>query len=309
MVEITASMVKELREKTGAGMMDCKKALGEAAGDIEAAVDWLRTKGLAAAAKKAGRIAAEGLVGSASSGTVGALLEVNSETDFVGRNDKFQAFVSETAGLVLTAGADVDVLKNSTYPGKGHSVAEELTQLIATIGENMSLRRGVRLSVNDGIVATYIHSATAPGLGKIGVLVALESTGDKAALTVLGKQIAMHIAATNPMSLSVDNLDPKALERERDVLTEQARASGKPDAVIEKMIEGRIRKFYEEVVLLEQVYVIDGESRVKDVIAKTAKDIGAPVTMTAFARYALGEGIEKQESDFAAEVAAQAGVR
>jgi elongation factor Ts len=300
MVEITASMVKELREKTGAGMMDCKKALGEAAGDIEAAVDWLRTKGLAAAAKKAGRIAA---------GTVGALLEVNSETDFVGRNDKFQAFVSETAGLVLTAGADVDVLKNSTYPGKGHSVAEELTQLIATIGENMSLRRGVRLSVNDGIVATYIHSATAPGLGKIGVLVALESTGDKAALTVLGKQIAMHIAATNPMSLSVDELDPKALERERDVLTEQARASGKPDAVIEKMIEGRIRKFYEEVVLLEQVYVIDGESRVKDVIAKTAKDIGAPVTMTAFARYALGEGIEKQESDFAAEVAAQAGVR
>jgi elongation factor Ts len=309
MVEITASMVKELREKTGAGMMDCKKALGEAAGDIEAAVDWLRTKGLAAAAKKAGRIAAEGLVGSASAGTVGALLEVNSETDFVGRNDKFQAFVSETAGLVLTAGADVDVLKNSTYPGKGHSVAEELTQLIATIGENMSLRRGVRLSVNDGIVATYIHSATAPGLGKIGVLVALESTGDKAALAVLGKQIAMHIAATNPMSLSVDNLDPKALERERDVLTEQARASGKPDAVIEKMIEGRIRKFYEEVVLLEQVYVIDGESRVKDVIAKTAKDIGAPVTMTAFARYALGEGIEKQESDFAAEVAAQAGVR
>jgi elongation factor Ts len=309
MVEITASMVKELREKTGAGMMDCKKALGEAAGDIEAAVDWLRTKGLAAAAKKAGRIAAEGLVGSASAGTVGALLEVNSETDFVGRNDKFQAFVSETAGLVLTAGADVDVLKNSTYPGKGHSVAEELTQLIDTIGENMSLRRGVRLSVNDGIVATYIHSATAPGLGKIGVLVALESTGDKAALAVLGKQIAMHIAATNPMSLSVDNLDPKALERERDVLTEQARASGKPDAVIEKMIEGRIRKFYEEVVLLEQVYVIDGESRVKDVIAKTAKDIGAPVTMTAFARYALGEGIEKQESDFAAEVAAQAGVR
>lgn len=309
MVEITASMVKELREKTGAGMMDCKKALGEAAGDIEAAVDWLRTKGLAAAAKKAGRVAAEGLVGSASAGTVGALLEVNSETDFVGRNDKFQAFVSETAGLVLTAGADVDVLKNSTYPGKGHSVAEELTQLIATIGENMSLRRGVRLSVNDGIVATYIHSATAPGLGKIGVLVALESTGDKAALAVLGKQIAMHIAATNPMSLSVDDLDPKALERERDVLTEQARASGKPDAVIEKMIEGRIRKFYEEVVLLEQVYVIDGESRVKDVIAKTAKDIGAPVTMTAFARYALGEGIEKQESDFAAEVAAQAGVR
>jgi elongation factor Ts len=309
MVEITASMVKELREKTGAGMMDCKKALGEAAGDIEAAVDWLRTKGLAAAAKKAGRVAAEGLVGSASAGTVGALLEVNSETDFVGRNDKFQAFVSETAGLVLTAGADVDVLKNSTYPGKGHSVAEELTQLIATIGENMSLRRGVRLSVTDGIVATYIHSATAPGLGKIGVLVALESTGDKAALAVLGKQIAMHIAATNPMSLSVDELDPKALERERDVLTEQARASGKPDAVIEKMIEGRIRKFYEEVVLLEQVYVIDGESRVKDVIAKTAKDIGAPVTMTAFARYALGEGIEKQESDFAAEVAAQAGVR
>jgi elongation factor Ts len=309
MVEITAAMVKELREMTGAGMMDCKKALTESAGDIEAGVDWLRTKGLAAAAKKAGRIAAEGLVGSASSGTVGALLEVNSETDFVGRNETFQGFVTETAGLVLTIGTDVEALKAATYPGKDHAVSEELTQLIATIGENMSLRRAVRLSVTDGIVASYIHAATAPGLGKIGVLVALESTGDKAALAVLGKQIAMHIAATNPMSLSVADLDPKALERERDVLTEQARASGKPDAVIEKMIEGRIRKFYEEVVLLEQVYVIDGESRVKDVIAKMAKDIGAPVTLTAFARYALGEGIEKQESDFAAEVAAQAGVR
>ncbi len=309
MVEITATLVKELREKTGAGMMDCKKALGETAGDVEAAVDWLRKKGLAAAAKKAGRVAAEGLVGSASSGTVGALLEVNSETDFVGRNEKFQAFVTETAGLVLTSGEDMDALKAATYPGKGHAVQEELTQLIATIGENMSIRRGARLSVTDGVVATYIHSATAPGLGKIGVLVALESTGDKAALATLGKQIAMHIAATNPLSLSVDNLDPKAVERERDVLTEQARASGKPEAVIEKMIEGRIRKFYEEVVLLEQVYVIDGESRVKDVIAKTAKDLGVPVTMTGFVRYALGEGIEKQESDFAAEVAAQAGVR
>lgn len=309
MVEITATLVKELREKTGAGMMDCKKALGETAGDVEAAVDWLRKKGLAAAAKKAGRVAAEGLVGSASSGTVGALLEVNSETDFVGRNEKFQAFVTETAGLVLTAGEDIEALKLATYPGKGHAVQEELTQLIATIGENMSLRRAARLSVTDGIVATYIHSATAPGLGKIGVLVALESTGDKAALAALGKQIAMHIAATNPLSLSVDNLDPKAVERERDVLTEQARASGKPEAVIEKMIEGRIRKFYEEVVLLEQVYVIDGESRVKDVIAKTAKDLGVAVTMTGFVRYALGEGIEKQESDFAAEVAAQAGVR
>lgn len=309
MVEITATLVKELREKTGAGMMDCKKALGETAGDIEQAVDWLRKKGLAAAAKKAGRVAAEGLVGSASSGTVGALLEVNAETDFVGRNDKFQAFVTDAAGLVLTSGEDMDALKAATYPGKGHAVQEELTQLIATIGENMSIRRGARLSVSDGVVATYIHSATAPGLGKIGVLVALESTGDKAALATLGKQIAMHIAATNPLSLSVDNLDQKAVQRERDVLTEQARASGKPDAVIEKMIEGRIRKFYEEVVLLEQVYVIDGESRVKDIVAKAAKDLGTPVALTGFVRYALGEGIEKQETDFAAEVAAQAGVR
>ncbi len=309
MVEITATLVKELREKTGAGMMDCKKALGETAGDVEQAVDWLRKKGLAAAAKKAGRVAAEGLVGSASSGTVGALLEVNAETDFVGRNDKFQAFVTETAGLVLTTGEDVEALKAAAYPGKGHAVQEELTQLIATIGENMSIRRGARLSVTDGAVATYIHSATAPGLGKIGVLVALESTGDKAALAVLGKQIAMHIAATAPLSLSVDNLDQKAVQRERDVLTEQARASGKPDAVIEKMIEGRIRKFYEEVVLLEQVYVIDGESRVKDIVAKAAKDLGTPVALTGFVRYALGEGIEKQETDFAAEVAAQAGVR
>ncbi|GFZ80371.1 elongation factor Ts [Elstera cyanobacteriorum] len=309
MVEITATLVKELREKTGAGMMDCKKALGETAGDIEQAVDWLRKKGLAAAAKKAGRVAAEGLVGSASSGTVGALLEVNAETDFVGRNDKFQAFVTDAAGLVLTSGEDMDALKAATYPGKGHAVQEELTQLIATIGENMSIRRGARLSVTDGVVATYIHSATAPGLGKIGVLVALESTGDKAALATLGKQIAMHIAATNPLSLSVDNLDQKAVQRERDVLTEQARASGKPDAVIEKMIEGRIRKFYEEVVLLEQVYVIDGESRVKDIVAKAAKDLGTPVALTGFVRYALGEGIEKQETDFAAEVAAQAGVR
>lgn len=309
MVEITATLVKELREKTGAGMMDCKKALGETAGDIEQAVDWLRKKGLAAAAKKAGRVAAEGLVGSASSGTVGALLEVNAETDFVGRNDKFQAFVTDAAGLVLTTGEDMDALKAATYPGKGHAVQEELTQLIATIGENMSIRRGARLSVTDGVVATYIHSATAPGLGKIGVLVALESTGDKAALATLGKQIAMHIAATNPLSLSVDNLDQKAVQRERDVLTEQARASGKPDAVIEKMIEGRIRKFYEEVVLLEQVYVIDGESRVKDIVAKAAKDLGTPVALTGFVRYALGEGIEKQETDFAAEVAAQAGVR
>ncbi|MCK6443598.1 translation elongation factor Ts [Elstera cyanobacteriorum] len=309
MVEITATLVKELREKTGAGMMDCKKALGETAGDIEQAVDWLRKKGLAAAAKKAGRVAAEGLVGSASSGTVGALLEVNAETDFVGRNDKFQAFVTDAAGLVLTSGENMDALKAATYPGKGHAVQEELTQLIATIGENMSIRRGARLSVTDGVVATYIHSATAPGLGKIGVLVALESTGDKAALATLGKQIAMHIAATNPLSLSVDNLDQKAVQRERDVLTEQARASGKPDAVIEKMIEGRIRKFYEEVVLLEQVYVIDGESRVKDIVAKAAKDLGTPVALTGFVRYALGEGIEKQETDFAAEVAAQAGVR
>jgi elongation factor Ts len=308
MAEITASLVKELREKTGAGMMDCKKALGETAGDLEAAVDWLRKKGLAAAAKKAGRVAAEGLVGIAAAGTKAVVVEVNSETDFVARNDKFQDFVKGVAQAALTVGADLDAV-NAAQMASGKTVAEELTTLVATIGENMNLRRVAGLEVSQGVVASYMHSATVPGLGKIGVLVALESAGDVAKLEALGRQIAMHVAAANPQFLSVAAVDTSALDRERAVLTEQAAASGKPANVIEKMVEGRIRKYYEEVVLLEQVYVIDQENKVGKVVENAAKDVGAPVTCTGFIRFALGEGIEKREDDFAAEVAAQAGLK
>ncbi|MBF0166593.1 MAG: elongation factor Ts [Alphaproteobacteria bacterium] len=304
MAEITAALVKDLREKTGAGMMDCKKALGETNGDLEAAVDWLRKKGLAAAAKKSGRVAAEGLVAVATDGTKGALVEVNAETDFVARNDQFQAYARQVAVIALGCGGDIEKLKASAWP-EGGTVAEKVTNLIATIGENMNLRRTACLSVSDGVVASYMHGAAAPGLGKIGVLVALESTGDKAKLAEVGKQIAMHVAAANPQFLTVDSVDSSALEREKDVLREQARASGKPDNIIEKMMEGRVRKFYEDVVLLEQLYVIDGESRVKQIIEKAAKDVGAPVKLTGFVRFALGEGIEREEKDFAAEVAEQ----
>ena len=307
MAEITASLVKELREKTGAGMMDCKKALNETQGDLEGAVDWLRKKGLAAAAKKSGRVAAEGLVAVATAGTKGAVVEVNAETDFVARNDKFQAFAAKAAELALTTAGDVETLKAATYPGTSHTVQDELTSLIATVGENMNLRRAVTLSVSAGVVVSYVHSAIAPGLGKIGVLVALESTGDTAKLADLGKQIAMHIAAARPDALDIADVDSSSLERERNVLAEQARASGKPEAIIEKMVEGRVRKYYEEVCLLEQTYVIDGETKVRKVVENAAKDIGAPVKVTAFTRFALGEGIEKAQSDFAAEVAAAAG--
>jgi elongation factor Ts len=307
MAEITAALVKELREKSGAGMMDCKKALTENNGDIEAAVDWLRKKGLAAAAKKSGRVAAEGLVGVAASGNKGALVEINAETDFVGRNEQFQDFVRKTTEIAIAQNGDAEKIKAAAYPGGG-TVADKLTNLIATIGENMSYRRSIGLSVANGVVASYVHSATAPGLGKIGVLVALESTGDKEKLAALGKQLAMHVAAANPMSLSVSELDPAAIERERSVLAEQAKTSGKPDNVIAKMVEGRLRKFYEDVVLLEQVFVVDGESRVSAVVEKAAKEIGAPVKVAGFKRFALGEGIEKKADDFAAEVAAQAGL-
>lgn len=307
MAEITAALVKELREKTGAGMMDCKKALAEVAGDIEAAIDWLRTKGLAAAAKKAGRVAAEGLVAVAASGTKGVAVEVNAETDFVARNDQFQGFVSAFAQLALAKGDDVEVLKTAEFPGAGKSTQEQLTALIATIGENMNIRRAKRLEVSAGVVASYVHSAIAPGLGKIGVLVALESTGDAAKLEALGKQIAMHVAAANPLFLDSSSVDSSALEREKAVLTEQALASGKPAAVVEKMVEGRIRKYYEEVCLLDQVFVIDQENKISKVVENAAKDVGAPVKLTGFARFALGEGIEKEEKDFAAEVAAQLG--
>ena len=302
MAEITAALVKDLREKTGAGMMDCKRALTENGGDIEAAIDWLRTKGLAAAAKKSGRVASEGLVGVASAANKAAIVEVNAETDFVARNETFQDFVTTCAKIALEVGGDVETIKSAPFPGTGRSVGEELTHLVATIGENMSIRRAAVLSVPAGVVATYVHSALRPGLGKIGVLIAIESSSELAGLELLGRQVGMHVAATRPEALDVSAVDPAALVRERVVLAEQARASGKPEAIIEKMVEGRIRKYYEEVVLLEQVWVHDGESRVKEVVAK------AGGKLTGFARFQLGEGIEKQSGDFAAEVAAAAGV-
>jgi elongation factor Ts len=303
-MSVTAALVKELREKSGAGMMDCKKALAETNGDMDAAVDWLRTKGLAAAAKKSGRVAAEGLVAIAVDGSKGSVVELNAETDFVARNSEFQAFASTLAQLALAAN-DLDGLKTADFPGTGRNVADELTQKIATIGENMSLRRMEILSVGSGSVVSYIHNATADGLGRIGVLVALESTADKAILEGLGKQIAMHIAATSPASLSIGDLDPEAVARERDVLIEQAKASGKPQEIAEKMVEGRMKKYYQEVVLLEQTSVIDGETRIADVVSKAGKDAGADIALTGFVRFNLGEGIERESSDFAAEVAAQ----
>ena len=302
MAEVTAALIRELRDASGAGMMDCKKALIEADGDMNGAVDWLRKKGLAAAAKKSGRVAAEGLVGVATGPQIAAMVEVNSETDFVARNENFQNFVSEVAGLALSVGENVEAIRAAQYPGTQHTVAEELTRLIATIGENMTIRRARVFTVASGTVATYMHSAVKPGLGKIGVLVAIESASELDALNTLGRQIGMHVAAARPDALDVDAVDPSALVRERAVLTEQAQASGKPPAVIEKMVEGRIRKFYEEVVLLEQVWVHDGESRVKAVVQKAGGNC------TGFTRFVLGEGVEKQTSDFAAEVAAAAGI-
>jgi len=305
MAEISAALVKQLREMTGAGLMDCKKALTENNGDLEAAADWLRAKGILKAAKKADRVAAEGLVGLVVSGTSAAVVEVNSETDFVARNPEFQQAVRVIAVAALKAGGDVETMKASHIAGSAHAIAVEVANAVATIGENMNVRRTAAYTVNDGAIGSYLHNQIAPGLGKIGVLVALESSGDKEKLLALGKQIAMHIAAANPQALDISSVDPAALAREKAVLTEQAAGSGKPAAVIEKMVEGRVRKFYEETVLLEQVFVVDGESRVKDVIAKTAKELGVAVACTGFVRYGLGEGIEKKTEDFAAEVAAQ----
>jgi len=305
MAEITAALVKELRDKTGAGMLDCKKALTETTGDLEAAVDWLRKKGLAAAAKKAGRIAAEGLVGVIAEGGKGALVEVNSETDFVARNEAFQDFVRAVLPIALREGGDVERIKAAAHPGGG-SVGDKATNLVATIGENIGLRRADRLSVAQGVVASYVHNAVSPGLGKIGVLVAIESAAPPDKLMALGKQLAMHVAASPlTQSLSIAEVDPAALERERAVLRDQAKASGKPDNVIDKMVEGRLKKFYQDVVLLEQTFVIDGESRVQAVVDKAAKEIGSPIKIAGFRRFALGEGIEKKTGDFAAEVAAQ----
>ena len=298
MAEITAALVKELREVSGAGMMDCKKALVENAGDIEQSIDWLRKKGLAAAAKKAGRIAAEGLVGAVAEGNKGAVVEINCETDFVARNDQFQGFVGAVTKLALGA-SDIEALKAAKLPD-GTSVADKLTQLVATIGENMNARRTAKIAVSDGAVVAYVHNAAAPGMGKIGVLVGLESTGDKVKLAALGKQVAMHVAATNPQALSIDAVDSAALERERGIIAEQAKASGKPAEIIAKMVEGGLRKYYEASVLLEQLWVMDDtKSRVKQVIEKAAKDVGAPVKIAGFVRFALGEGIDKEQADAA----------
>ena len=302
MAEITAALVKDLRDRTGAGFSDCKKALTETNGDMEAAIDWLRTKGLSAAAKKSGRVAAEGLVGVASAPQRAAMVEVNAETDFVARNDTFQAFVAEVAKIALAVGEDIEAIKAAPFPGTGRTVGEELTHMVATIGENMNIRRVRVLSVSQGAVASYMHSAVKPGLGKIGVLAAVEGPGEIATLETLGRQIGMHVAAASPEALDTSAVDPAALEREKAVLTEQARASGKPDNIIEKMVEGRIRKYYEEVVLLEQVWVHDGESRVKAVVKKAGAELKG------FARFKLGDGIEKATGDFAAEVKAAAGV-
>ena len=307
MAEITAATVKELRERTGAGMMDCKKALGATDGDMEAAVDWLRAKGLAAAGGKSGRITAEGLVGVAVAGNRGAVVEVNSETDFVARNEQFQEFVRTVGELALTGSGTVEGLLAGQWP-QGGSVEEKLRANIATIGENQSLRRSAVLQVQDGVVVSYVHNAAGAGLGKIGVLVALESGADKAALETLGKQLAMHIAAANPQALTGDALDPALIERERAIAAEKARESGKPADIVAKMVEGSIAKFRKESALMSQLFVMDNKTRVEDVIAAEAKRTGSPISLNAYVRFQLGEGIEKKESDFAAEVAAVSGV-
>ncbi len=305
MANVTPQMVRELRDKTGAGMMDCKNALGETNGDVEAAMDLLRKKGITKAAKKAGRAAAEGLVGVATGGHVGALVEVNSETDFVARNDEFKEFVKTAAKLALEEEGDLEkLLSKKMGPA---SVQQTLTDLIAKIGENMSVRRTIMLAVDPGVVSAYVHNAASPELGKIGVLVALKSSADKDKLNALGRQIAMHVAAASPLALSPAHLDPAVVTKEREIQADIARQSGKPENVIEKMLEGRMRKFYEESVLLQQTFVVDGETRIEKVIEKASKDLGAPVEIAGFVRFQVGEGIEKVEGDFADEVAKMAG--
>ncbi|SFO24696.1 translation elongation factor Ts [Sphingomonas sp. OK281] len=307
MADITAAMVKDLREKSGAGMMDCKKALSETAGDMEQAMDWLRTKGLAAAAKKSSRTAAEGLVGVAVSGTKGAAVEVNSETDFVAKNDQFQSFVRDVTQIALATGGDVEALKSQAMPS-GKTVEEVLTNNVATIGENQSLRRSRTLEVSKGAVVPYIHNAAAPGLGKIGVLVALESEASDEVLQALGKQLAMHIAAAFPKALNEADLDESEIERERAIATEKAAESGKPADIIAKMVEGGIAKYRKEHALVSQLFVMDGKTKISDVVAKAGKDAGAEIKLVDYVRFQLGEGIEKEQSDFAAEVAAASGV-
>ena len=303
MAEITASLVKELREKTGAGMMECKKALSETNGDIEGAIDFLRKKGMSVAEKKAGRIASQGLVAVLVDGKEGTVVELNSETDFVAKNTDFQGFLGDVVKVSLANKGNMDAIKAADLNGK--TVADTLTGLISTIGENMNLRRSAYVSVDNGVVIPYIHTATVPGMGKIGVLVALESTADAAALQEVGKKIAMHIAAANPRFLDVASVDADTIAHEKSIYEEQAKNSGKPEAIIAKMVEGRMRKFYEEVVVLEQAFIMDPDKKIKDVLADTAKAVGADVKLAAFERFGLGEGIEKKEEDFAAEVAKQ----
>ena len=305
MTQITASLVKELRDKTGAGMMDCKKALSESGGDLESAVDWLRKSGLAAAAKKSGRVAAEGLVSVCTSENSGAVIEVNAETDFVARNGEFQSFVSTVTKIALDKEGKIEAILESGF-SEGVTVQNALNNLIATIGENINLRRANSLSVKKGVVSSYIHNASAPGLGRIAVLVALESDGEEAVLKDVGKQMAMHVAAAAPRWMSVDEVSEDELERERKILTDQAKSSGKPEEIISKMVEGRLRKFYEETVLFEQTSMIDGESKISNLLKQAEKDSGAQVILKGFIHYILGEGVEKVEDDFAAEVAAVA---
>ena len=310
MAEITAALVKELREKSGVGMMDCKRALQENAGDMEASMDWLRTKGLSKAAKKADRVAAEGLVAAAlrndGVGMTGAVIELNAETDFVSRNELFQNAARAIAEIALDVDGGVDDIAAAKTP-QGETVSESITHLIATVGENMQLRRSARFVVGEGAIASYIHNATAPGLGRIGVLVAIEGAGDQTQIQELGRKIAMHVAATAPLSLSTDDLDPEAVEKEKAIFTEQASESGKPANVVEKMVEGRIRKFYEEVVLLKQAFVMNPDQTIEQLVADTGKTLGSTLTVKGFVRLALGEGVEKKTEDFAAEVAAVSG--
>ncbi|AKI00837.1 translation elongation factor Ts [Hoeflea sp. IMCC20628] len=303
-MSITAAMVKELRDKTGAGMMDCKKALAENAGDMEAAVDWLRAKGIAKADKKSGRTAAEGLIAVASEGKSAVVVEVNSETDFVARNDGFQDLARSIATVALTTDGSDAAVAAATVPSTGKSVTDTVKDAIGHIGENMSFRRSAKLSVDDGVVATYVHNAVADGLGKLGVIVAVKSTGNAEALNAIGRQVAMHIAATNPLALTSDDVDAAIADRERNVFIEQARESGKPEAIIEKMVEGRMRKFFEEVALLSQSFVMNPDLTVGEAVKAAAAEAGAPVEIAGFVRFQLGEGIEKETSDFAAEVAA-----
>lgn len=303
-MSISASQVKELREMTGAGMMDCKAALAGTHGDMEAAVDWLRKKGIAKADKKAGRTAAEGLVGAVSNGEKAVLVEVNSETDFVARNDAFQEIVHNVAQAALGTDGSLEVVAAAIYPGTSRTVADMIKDAVGTIGENMSLRRVAMLDIRPGVVATYIHNSVSDGLGKMGVLVAVETEGDKDAARAFGRQVAMHVAATNPLALTASEVDVTAIEREKEIFSEQARHSGKPENIIEKMIEGRLRKFYEEVVLLSQVFVVNPDHSVAAALKEAEKSIGAPARIAGYIRFALGEGLEKEETDFAAEVAA-----